>query len=598
MTAPQYFFGTSVSKGVLSLTSCCLLFAAGCSDQPATEKPNVIVILTDDQGYGDVGYHGNDAIHTPTIDSMANDGVIFSNFYVSTRCAPTRAALMTGRYPSRTGVYHVTAGGYNLAAGEKTMAEYFREAGYNTGIMGKWHIGDHYPYLPADQGFDYSLIHHGGAIGQIADHPDNYWDMTKPLSQRKQCYFSPTLYKNRKEYQSEGYCADVFTDHALEFIDKHENNPFFLYLAYNTPHDPYQVPEKYLSMYEDLEVQPEMDTSNGSAFRLNDYVAAKYVYAMMSNMDDNLSRVVGKLKELSISDNTVIVFLSDNGPARYRYNGNLRGKKGQVFEGGIKVPCFINYESLPQSTKVEESAAHIDILPTLAHLCHFELDDKHHPADGINLIPLIEGEPETAGSRTLFLRETGYMEPFKEMMVRRGDYKLVGMDGPPDPQFKLFNLERDPYEKQDLSSEKPEKVNELKNSMDSLYKEMVKSPALRIHPIIIGSEKENPVRLSRHECVNTFSQGWFSRYYMGYYKIRVAEAGYYDFSLSFQEPINIKGNMHLRVGPIGRKMKVTESPVSEFQFEEVFLDKDDYVLHTWFQKNDQLISPFYVEVER
>jgi len=568
-----------------------IFMLAGCEQKSTTQvTPNVILILTDDQGYGDVGYHGNPHIITPTIDSLANSGIRFTDFYVSPRCAPTRAALLTGRHPEKTGVFHVTDGGYNLAASETTIAEYFKKAGYKTGIFGKWHIGDHYPYLPEDQGFDYSLIHRGGAVGQIADHPDNYWDMTKPLAERKQNYFNPTLYRNKEVIKTKGYIADIFTDHAIQFIEEKQEESFFVYLSYNTPHDPYQVPQKYLDMYKNLPAN-NLDSTNGGSHRLSDYEAAQYVYAMMTNMDDNIHRVLQKLQTLDLQENTLIAFLSDNGPAQYRYVGNLRGKKGMLYEGGIRVPAFINFTGL-EAGEFELPAAHYDILPTLASFCNLHLDEN---IDGLDLLAK---ESQRLQNRSIFIRESNYMQPYQEMMVRKGDYKLVALQPGQQPEFELFNLKEDPYEKNDLREQQPEEFSELKNGLDQWYLELLKGKNLKILPIYVGTEEENPVRLSRHEKVTSYASGWFSKNYLGYFLLQVASPGHYDIKLSFRDTIQTPGKIELKIGAIGREYAIENVPVTEFTFENIQIPEGEQVLQTWFQKKNEVISPFYVEIEK
>ncbi len=567
-----------------------MLIFLGCKRSDLPDKPNVIVILTDDQGYGDVGYLGNPRIKTPTIDSLALSGIQFTQFYVSPRCAPTRAALMTGRHPEKTGVFHVTDGGYIMAAQEITMAEYFKKAGYKTGIFGKWHIGDHYPYMPSDQGFDFSLIHKGGAIGQIADHSNNYWDMTRPLEERKSCYFNTTLYKNREIFQAEGYITDVLTDHTIQFIENTRNQPFFIYLSFNIPHDPYQVPEDYLGLYRDLPFHPAMDSTNGNPYRLNDYEAARYVYGMMTNMDDNLSRLMNALRKHGLARNTIIMYLSDNGPAQYRYNANFRGKKGQLFEGGIRVPAFLNHKGL-HPRKVTFPAAHYDILPTLAGLCDLELPDN---IDGIDLLK--EGKEKS--ERPVFIRESSYLEPYKDMMIRKGDFKLIASGDITDPDFKLFNISSDPYEEFDLVLDNPVIVRELKSELDHWYNEIIRSENLRIHPVIIGSDFENPVRLSRHELISSYSHGWFSKNYLGYYPLKINDTGFYNIKLSFRDTLVNTGRVELKIGPTGRSKVIGQKPVTELEFSEIFLQNGEYVLQSWYQDQDEVISPFYIYINK
>ncbi len=567
-----------------------VFFILGCTHQPSEQKPNVLLILTDDQGYGDVGYHNNPNIKTPTIDSLANTGIRFTNFYVSPRCAPTRAALLTGKYPEKTGVFHVTDGGYNMAEDEVTMAEYFKQAGYKTAICGKWHIGDHYPYMPSDQGFDFSLIHKGGCVGQLADHPDNYWDMTLPREDRYKCYFNTTLFKNREVYKAEGYIADVFTNHAMDFIKENKDHPFFMYLPYNTPHDPFQVPDNYFEMYADLTVQPEMKQLEG----FGDLKKAKYVYAMMTNMDDNIQRIVQLLHQLDIAKNTIILFLSDNGPAGFRYTGGLRGHKGEVYEGGIRVPAFINYSGLPGNTDVSVPAAHYDLLPTLAELCGLSVQET----DGVSMVPALTENTKSVPYRPLIIRETNYMEPYRDIMIRKDEYKLVARGGVNNPTFELFNLKNDPFEQHDLNEKEPEMLNNLKGEMDAWYKQTISAKNLRILPNVVGTDYENPVRLSRHELVRGYANGWFSRHYVGHYVIDVREEEYYRITLTFRDTIEEPGKVEMKFGPVGRKRMVENVPVNEIVFDRVLLPKGIHNLQTLYQNGTDVISPFYVEIEK
>lgn len=211
----------------------------------ATTRPNVILIMTDDQGFGDLGFYGNPHIKTPTIDRFAEQSVRFDQFMVSPVCAPTRASLMTGRYSLRTGVRDTYRGGAIMAAQEITLAEMLKEVGYTTGMVGKWHLGDNYPSRPQDQGFDFTLHHLSGGIGQPGDWPNTF--------KRDSSYFNPTLWKNGQQFQSKGYCTDVFTNTAIDFIDENQDKPFFLYLAYNAPHAPLQVPQEYYNIYKNID---------------------------------------------------------------------------------------------------------------------------------------------------------------------------------------------------------------------------------------------------------------------------------------------------------------------------------------------------------
>ena len=222
------------------------LILIGCSqDSNKTKRPNVIIVVTDDQGFGDLGYYGNPHVQTPTLDSFAKESVRFDQFIVSPVCAPTRASLMTGRYSLRTGVKDTYRGGAIMATEEITVAEMLKEAGYTTGMVGKWHLGDNYPSRPQDQGFDYTLRHLSGGIGQPGD-----WPNTK---KGQRSYFDPILWKNGEMFQSKGYCTDVFTEAAMDFVEANKEQPFFLYLSYNAPHAPLQVPQEYYDRYKDID---------------------------------------------------------------------------------------------------------------------------------------------------------------------------------------------------------------------------------------------------------------------------------------------------------------------------------------------------------
>ncbi|MDX2431273.1 MAG: sulfatase-like hydrolase/transferase, partial [Bacteroides sp.] len=305
-------------------------------------KPNVILIMTDDQGIGDFGFTGNPYIQTPQLDELASKSLNLTNFYVSPVCAPTRACLMTGRYSERTGIYDTYNGGATMSTEEITMAEVMKENGYRTGIFGKWHLGDNYPYRPMDQGFDVAAVHRAGGMGQPGD-VYNFFDGDSS-------YFDPVLFKNGEPVQFEGYCSDVYTDELIQYIKAnqtdHQEQPFFAYLSFNAPHTPLQLPGEYYEMYKDLEF-------DAAEFGIYDEIvekmtpseieAARRVYGIVSNIDDNIGRLMLTLKELGIQKNTLIVFLTDNGPQHNRYKMGLRERKSSVFGGGVRVPCLIHY---------------------------------------------------------------------------------------------------------------------------------------------------------------------------------------------------------------------------------------------------------------
>ncbi|HYI76741.1 MAG TPA: arylsulfatase, partial [Chryseolinea sp.] len=314
--------------------------------------PNVVLILSDDQGWGDLSLHGNPWIETPRLDSLAKSGVQLTNFYVSPLCAPTRASILTGRYSLKTGVVSVSKGLENMDTEENTLAELFKANGYKTGIFGKWHNGQHYPNRPNDQGFDEFL-------GFCAGHWSNY--------------FNTDLTHNGKPIKTKGYITDVLTEAAIKFIEKNNEKPFFCYIPYNAPHSPHQVPDKYFNKYK--------------AKGLNDEIAS--IYGMVDNMDENIGRILDHLKKSNLDKNTIVIFLSDNGPNGTRYNGHLKGIKGSVHEGGMKVPFFIKWQDvIPSEKMVSTPSAHIDIYPTLLELCKLQ-PTSGKPIDGITLASFI-----------------------------------------------------------------------------------------------------------------------------------------------------------------------------------------------------------------
>ena len=302
----------------------------------AADPPNVLIVITDDQGYGDLGAHGNPVVKTPRLDAFAKQSVWLRNFYVSPVCSPTRASLLTGFYNYRTGVVDTFLGRSMMRPDVKTLAEYLAGAGYRTGLFGKWHLGDNYPLRPEDRGFQETLWSRGGGLAQPSD---------PPQVDPKNAYFDPVLTRNGKEVKTKGYCTDVFTDAAEKFITAESKKPFFAYVAYNCPHSPYQVPEEFEKPYSKLDL-----TANGfprigqpwATKKLNVDEISK-AYGMIENVDANFGRLMKALDDAKLADNTLVIFLTDNGPGGVRWNAGLRNRKGTVYEGGIRVPCYVRW---------------------------------------------------------------------------------------------------------------------------------------------------------------------------------------------------------------------------------------------------------------
>jgi arylsulfatase A-like enzyme len=376
MSAPKYTRRDFIQR--LALAAAALVAPRGLSaaDSPPT-KPNIIVAMIDNVGYGDFGINGNDIVRTPHLDRFADEGIQFSRFYCNPMCSPTRASLMTGRCFYRTGVIHTSRGGALMHGDEVTIAEYLRQAGYATGMFGKWHLGDNYPMRPQDQGFDQTLWHKSGRIGQVPDAPNTYVD--------------PMLWRHDRKVRTKGYCTDVFFDEALRFIEANRDRPFFVYLPTNVGHTAREsvvgplAPHRYKDPYRTAGL------SNSIA----------NVYAMVTNFDENFGRLLARLEALGLRENTFVMFTSDDGPG-HGYNAGLRN--GSIYEARIRVPLFVQWQGrLPARRTCDRVASHIDILPTLLDLSGVRAPEEP-VIDGTSLLPLLEGSETAWADRPLLLQ--------------------------------------------------------------------------------------------------------------------------------------------------------------------------------------------------
>lgn len=419
----------------LVLLSVAFLFS--CSDGKVN-RPNVLMIITDDQGYGDLSIHGNPYIETPVLDKLGEESVRFDRFYVSSVCAPGRASILTGRYNLRTGTHGVTRNMEAMRPEEVSLPEAFRTVGYRTACIGKWHNGIQYPYNPDGQGFDEFFGFTGGHIND---------------------YFDATLLRGTKAVKTNGYITDVLTDEAIKFMRNHKDSPFFCYLSYNAPHGPWQVPDKYYDKFK----------NQGFDARVSS------IWGMCENIDDNVGRIIHFLKQQEIYDNTVVVFLTDNGATQTVkiFNAGMRGGKTSVHEGGTRVPLFVHYpEANWQPKVVKELTAHIDLYPTLLDICNI-LPPDGPPLDGVNLRPLLESKADGWEDRILFTHN-----PIDETnrypgAVRTPKYRLLRKI--PGPQagsaavnrdslalpWELYDMENDPAENNNIADREPEIVSSL-----------------------------------------------------------------------------------------------------------------------------------------
>ncbi|MCA9006603.1 MAG: arylsulfatase [Planctomycetaceae bacterium] len=474
----------------------------------AENRPNVIIILTDDQGYGDVGFHGNPKIKTPHLDRMAKQSTELTRFYCSPVCAPTRASLLTGRNYYRTGVIHTSRGGAKMHGEEITIAELLQQAGYQTGIFGKWHLGDNYPMRPQDQGFTESLIHKSGGIGQSPDQPNSY--------------LNPKLWKNGEVFQSTGYCTDVFFDAALEFIDRQQQavKPFFVYLPTNAPHTPLEIAESYWKPYQ----QQGLDETTAR------------VYGMITNLDENIGKLLTHLDRSDLSEKTVVLFLGDNGPQQKRDTGGLRGRKSWIYEGGIRVPCLAQWPGhFREGEKINQIAAHIDLLPTLLALTNTPRPERLK-LDGVDLSPLLTGGKEKLPERSLFFQVHRGLRPqrYQNFAVVTERFKLTGYPGTfgnenlmlqAEPVLELYDLSVDPGERKDVLSKHPETAKTLLEQYEAWFSEMKTTRNFEPGLIVIDREQENPSVLCRYQdgsFQQGVSEGWMVKIVRpGLYRVKI-----------------------------------------------------------------------------
>ncbi len=445
--------------------SFCAVALSGCEEnlsRGSTKRPNILLILTDDQGWGDLSRHGNYYLKTPVMNRLAEQSATFNRFFVSPFCAPTRASLLTGRYALRTGTYGVTRGMEAMRSEEVTIAEILRENGYATGCFGKWHNGSNYPYHPLGQGFERFVGFCGGGLLN---------------------YFNPSLESDDKQRRYRGYITDILTDQAIDFITQNQDRPFFCYLPYNAPHSPFQVPDRYFKKY--------------SQFGFDDTTAS--VYAMIENLDDNLGRLLKVLGQYGLRENTVVIFLSDNGPADWRYNGGMRGKKSTVHEGGVRVPFFIRWPERIKSGKViYKNGAHIDIAPTLLDMCGIKSAD-HLKFDGVSLLPLLMNDDPEWPDRMIF----SYLHRY-QACVRTEQYRLT-IDLRKDT-YQLFDIIDDPGQRHDLSKRHPELVDQYLKAYQRWRKD-VAPEEMEPLPARIGYANWPKVELPAHEALLVTANG-------------------------------------------------------------------------------------------
>ena len=417
----------TLSKSLGSLTASTLkgllIFAALSLSANAAERPNVVIFLADDAGWGDYSQTGNTQVRTPHIDSIAQQGVTLDRFFVCPVCAPTRAEFLTGRYHPRGGVRGVSTGQERLDLEEHTIAEAFRAAGYATGAFGKWHNGSQWPYHPMARGFEEYFGHTAGHWGE---------------------YFDAPLEENGRMIRTKGYIVDVCTDRALDFIDRNRSKSFFCYVPFTTPHSPWAAPEKDWQLFKDMPMMQRATLPNQE-----DLNHTRCALAMIENQDANVGRVLSKLEELKLADNTIVLYFSDNGPNSWRWNGGMKGRKGSTDEGGVRSVGFIRWPAkLPAGHTVTQIAGAIDLLPTLTNLAGIERVGEK-PLDGRDLSPLLLKQPTEWPDRMIFSTWAG------KVSGRTQQYRL-------DDRGELFDMLADPGQTMPITQRETQVAERLK----------------------------------------------------------------------------------------------------------------------------------------
>lgn len=600
-----------------------IIVLGGCTeitDEPAqesTSRPNIILVMTDDQGYGDLGLHGNPIVQTPQIDQLASQSHRFTNFHVDPTCSPTRSALMSGKYSLRAGVWHTVMGRHMLSDRHHTLPEVLRDAGYDTAMVGKWHLGDNYPFRPQDQGFDHVLIHGGGGVGQSPD----YWGNTQ---------FDDTYFLNGETRQYQGFATDVWFDTAIDFVREKAGGkrPFFLYVSSNAPHVPWRAPEEYIAAYRDLALKDDM---------------AKF-YAMVTNLDDNLGRLRAAMREEKVENNTIFIFMTDNGsslasksdgePASWlsqearaaigvkvdSLNGDMRGGKASTYDGGHRVPFFIRWPAgdMGEARDIDDLTAHFDVLPTLLDLAGIgrtEID-----TDGISMVPALNDGAELP-DRTLVVTNQRVLnpDPDRPYAVMQGHWRYVHAEQ--RGGVELFNLASDPGQTNNIIKQHPEKSAAMATAYEKWWQHATDDGTPTTRPIV-GTDAENPMRISAMDWLapNTdqvpwwpgfgddkWGSGWLGneeKYQISPWALEVADAGEYRITLYLHdEPARTvipRKYAHLQLNGNVRTQAINDGSIStEFT---VALEAGDLDIRAWFDDSDGVtdkpLAAFFMYVER
>lgn len=490
----------------------CLTLIAQNATADDPKHPNVVIVITDDQGYGDLSCHGNPVLKTPRIDDLYNESVRLVDYHVAPTCSPTRAALQSGHWTNRTGVWHTIMGRSMLRENEPTIGQVFQDAGYATAMFGKWHLGDNYPYRPEDRGYSEVLRHGGGGVGQTPD----YWD---------NAYFDGSYWHNGTPVPVKGYCSDVYFDYAKKFIQtqKKADKPFLAYISTNAPHGPQHSPEEFAKPYVD---------EHG--------VKLGHFFGMIANIDYNVGQLRQFLKDEGLYENTIFIFTTDNGTASGDkvFNASMRGKKGSAYDGGHRVPFFMHWPGggMTTATDVKPITHAVDVLPTLIDLCGIA-----PPAgidfDGRSIASLLRGKPDPGvkwDNRILITDSQRVKDPimWKSSSVMTSKWRLIN-------GTELYDIKSDPGQKVDVASAYPAEVRRLRDFYQGWWEELLPS-FKQDTAIYIGHPNDNPARLTSHDWITTGSTPWNQAHIRkgldkpevtGFWNVKVHQAGKYEFRL-------------------------------------------------------------------
>ena len=586
----------------------------------SASAPNVILIITDDQGYGDLACHGNPVARTPNLDALHGESIRFTDFHAAPMCTPSRGELMTGLDAARNGAVNVSSGRTLLRADLPTMADLFQANGYRTGAFGKWHLGDNYPYRPQDRGFEESLWFPSSHISSLPD----YWEND---------YFDDVYCRNGTRLRQEGYCTEVFFREAMAWMQARiaASEPFFTYLPTNAPHAPLFVPREDREAIEVAfardghRLPPISEDLRGRIIRF---------LAMIRNVDTQVGRLRCFLREQGVERDTILIFMTDNGSTfgHTYYNAGMRGAKCELFEGGHRVPCFVHWPNggLDAPREIGGLTQIQDILPTLIELCGLDAP-AGMSMDGMNLAPVLRGDAQVPEERILtvnYSRMPGgldYPTPDSPSIMRREGAAVLWRRWRLLEGTALYDLDSDPEQTVDVSDRYPEIVRRMQEHLDAWWQE-VEPIANQVQRIIIGSEAENPMTLSACEWMDVFvdqqRQVRVAERKNSYWHLQVASAGTYTFELRRwprESGLTLRAACsatRLTDGELGAGVALPIArariligrqsytvPVTSGDEAAVFsvdLEPGPTLLHTWFddEENRPICGAYYVCVER